>query len=115
MIPFNSFIEANQAACNNFLAAVSVCDPQLSMANPWKTLPNQLIEQKLCSLEEAKATELPLLHRKIVQNLDLITKSLVSYKNDNLVEPLIATLGDLEYWTGDINVEIFVAKPPKKK
>lgn len=73
------------------------------------------VEQKLCSLEEAKATELPLLHKKIVQNLDLIAKSLVSYKNDSLVEPLISILGDLEYWTGDINVEIISSKPPKKK
>eukprot|EP01127_Copromyxa_protea_P021627 TRINITY_DN7504_c0_g1_i1.p1 TRINITY_DN7504_c0_g1~~TRINITY_DN7504_c0_g1_i1.p1 ORF type:complete len:609 (-),score=145.58 TRINITY_DN7504_c0_g1_i1:62-1888(-) len=102
MLPCNSFIETNQQACNNFLAALS-------------TIPPQQEDYKMCSLEEAKAIHLPILQCKIVQNLDLITSSLISYKNQNLVEPLISILGDLEYYTGDINVEIISSKPPKKK
>jgi len=67
--------------------------------------------EPLCSLEEAKETELKILQEYLVKNLEKVCRSLINYKNENLIDPLCTILGEL----GDCGVEPETIKKVKDK
>jgi len=92
----NLFIDQNLTVVQNYLEA---------LAAP----PSHVDYESLCTLEVAKSVELPKLHRKIVQNLDLLGTALYNYQHEHIIDHLVYVLGEL----GDVQVEY--AKAPQKK
>jgi len=64
----------------------------------------------LSSPEQAVQEQLPVLHEKIVQNLEKIAKNLLNYKQDAILPNLCHILANL----GEVNVEIEQIKKQKK-
>jgi len=58
-------------------------------------VPEKIDYKPLCSMEEAREVELRNLHDYLVKHLEKIAKTLSSYRNDNLIEPLCIILGEL--------------------
>eukprot|EP01125_Pyxidicula_operculata_P009385 TRINITY_DN308_c1_g1_i1.p1 TRINITY_DN308_c1_g1~~TRINITY_DN308_c1_g1_i1.p1 ORF type:complete len:590 (+),score=125.67 TRINITY_DN308_c1_g1_i1:28-1797(+) len=96
MNPMNTFIENNLERVQKFLDSVAV-------------LPENSDYDPLCSYKDAIDLELPKLTDFIVKNLEKIGRTLVTYHQEALVEPLAIILGDL----GEIGVE--PEKTKKKK
>jgi len=96
MSEMNLFIDQNLNVVQTFLE---------TLAAP----PSHADCESLCTLDVAKTVELPKLHRKIVQNLDLIGTTLYNYQQEHIIDHLVYVLGEL----GDVQVEY--AKAPQKK
>jgi len=94
----NNFLKDNFDTVQKFLETVSV-------------VPENFNYEPLCSLEEAKETELKILQEYLVKNLEKVCRSLINYKNENLIDPLCTILGEL----GDCGVEPETIKKVKDK
>jgi len=96
MSDMNLFIDQNLNVVQSYLEAISAP-------------PSQTDYEPLCTLEQIKSVELPKLHKKVVQNLDLLGTTLYNYQQEHIIHQLVYVLGEL----GDVQVEY--AKAPTQK
>lgn len=114
MIDFNGFIEKNLPRVEVYLDQMAVrpnptypsgtslvfwvtLGGTRSRTNllPFQTLPEHPDPFNLCTVQDAKFIHLPVLHKKLVENMELIIKSLKSYKMNALIFPFVQVLGEL--------------------
>eukprot|EP01123_Difflugia_compressa_P001399 TRINITY_DN11608_c0_g1_i1.p1 TRINITY_DN11608_c0_g1~~TRINITY_DN11608_c0_g1_i1.p1 ORF type:complete len:101 (-),score=23.93 TRINITY_DN11608_c0_g1_i1:18-320(-) len=98
----NDFIDANMESVQEFLTKLPEVPPNTDYKH-------------LCTIEEAMSTEIPFVYNAIVKNLDKIGQTLVSYKQDKILEPLIEILGDLSTSIPTLDVNNSEEKQIKKK